>query len=434
MPWMELMSKLSENGRLGEVLRIGATAKRRRDYLHWNDLRHRSPPEGLNVEEWWLSTKLLRNGSMRATPLMDKKGYPFKFNVPDCVVEQLHQIDKGGGTLITPEPVTNPQTRDRYLMRSLIAEAITSSQLEGAVTTREVAKEMLSTGRKPRDRSERMILNNFLTMQRIRQLRDFSLTPDLILEIHRMVGAEALDKPDAAGRLRRDDELIDVSDHEGNILHVPPIARELPNRLEAMCKFANAETPDFFIHPVVRSVILHFWLAYDHPFVDGNGRTARALFYWSMLRNGFWLFEFISISQIILKAPVKYGTAFLHTETDDNDLTYFLMHQTDVIRKAVQELHEYIERKTEEVEEARTLIDGIEWANHRQQELLAHAMKHPRQRYTVAEHKGRHGIVYQTARTDLLALADCGFLEKRLVGKEFVFRAPPDLVQRIKKN
>ena len=58
-----------------------------------------------------------------------------------------------------------------------------------------------------------------------------------------------------------------------------------------------------FIHPMIRSIILHFWLAYDHPFVDGNGRTARALFYWSMLRHGYWLFEFISISQIILKGP-----------------------------------------------------------------------------------------------------------------------------------
>ncbi len=431
-PWMDLMNKFSQNNRLGEIFRIGSSAKARRDYLHWNELRHRTPPAGLELEEWWLAIKMHRQG--RATPLLDKKGASFTFNVPDCVVEQLHQIDKGGGTLIIPEPVTNPQTRDRYLMRSLIAEAITSSQLEGAVTTREVAKEMLSSGRKPRDKSERMILNNFLTMQRIRQLKDSPLTADLVLEIHRMVGEEALDKADAAGRLRRADEMIDVSDHEGNIFHVPPDAKELPERLDAMCRFANGETPDFFIHPVVRSVILHFWLAYDHPFIDGNGRTARALFYWSMLRNGFWLFEFISISEIILKAPVKYGMAFLHTETDENDLTYFLIHQTDVIRKAVQGLHEYIEQKTQEIEETRTLIDGIDWANHRQQGLLAHAMKHPGQRYTVAEHRGRHGIVYQTARTDLLELANHDLLEKRVVGKEFIFRAPADLVKRLKQN
>jgi Fic family protein len=63
------------------------------------------------------------------------------------------------------------------------------------------------------------------------------------------------------------------------VFHTPPPAAELPARLEAMCDFANSKTPDTFIHPVVRGIFLHFWLAYDHPFVDGNGRTARALFY-----------------------------------------------------------------------------------------------------------------------------------------------------------
>ena len=92
------------------------------------------------------------------------------------------------------------------------------------------------------------------------------------------------------------------------------------------------------MHPAIRAIILHFWLAYDHPFIDGNGRTARALFYWLMLRHGYWLFEFISISEIILKAPVQYGEAFLYTETDQNDLTYFIIHQTEVIRKSMQSL------------------------------------------------------------------------------------------------
>ena len=110
------------------------------------------------------------------------------------------------------------------------------------------------------------------------------------------------------------------------IFHDPPPAEQLDERMAAMCDFANGKIPNHFIHPVVRAIILHFWLAYDHPFVDGNGRTARALFYWLMLRNNYWLFEFISISQIIRKAPIKYGRAFLYTETDDNDLTYFILY------------------------------------------------------------------------------------------------------------
>jgi len=349
--------------------------------------------------------------------------------------EQLHLIDRGAGALIgTDEPVTSPHTRDRYLMRSLIEEAIASSQLEGAATTRAVAKEMLSSGRKPRDRSERMILNNYLAMQRIRELRDSPLTPELVIDLQRMLGDQGLDKPDAAGRLRRADETINVSDIEGKIFHVPPAAEELPMRLEAMCRFANGETLDYFIHPVVRAIFLHFWLAYDHPFVDGNGRTARALFYWAMLKNGFWLFEFISISQIILKALVQYGMAFLHTETDENDLTYFLIHQAKVIQEAVKELHNYITRKTREVEESRGFIGKLDWLNHRQEVVLTHALKHPGYRYTVAEHRGRHGIAYATARTDLLDLNEHDLLEQGKMGKEFIFRGPDDLLKRLKRE
>ena len=378
-PFNEIIADVAKSKKFTEVLKIAAQIPAKNaEYLHWDELRHRKPPLELSSEQWWLAVKLRRRPALRQIPLRDKKGNPFQFSVPDSVVEQLHHIDRGAGGLIgTLEPVTSPQTRDRYLIRSLIEESITSSQLEGAVTTREVAKQMLSSGRRPRDKSERMILNNYLTMQRIRALRETAMSPELVIEIQNMLGRDALDKPDAAGRLRRPDEPIEISDFEGNVFHIPPPADELPERLKIMCKFANGDSPDYFIHPVVRAIILHFWLAYDHPFVDGNGRTARALFYWAMLKNGFWLCEFISISQIILKAPIQYGLAFLHTETDENDLTYFIIHQAEVMRKAVKELHAYINRKASEAEESRGFIATLEWMTHRQQAILSHALKHP---------------------------------------------------------
>jgi Fic family protein len=151
-----------------------------------------------------------------------------------------------------------------------------------------------------------------------------------------------------------------------------------------------------------------------------------------MLHNGYWLFEFISISQIIIKAPIQYYRAFLYTETDGNDLTYFLVHQTKVIRRALQELHNYITRKSREVEEITALLNQSNQLNYRQQALLADALKHPGHKYTVAEHQGRHGVVYQTARVDLLALAEAGLLDQRKQGKAYIFIAPIDLAKRLK--
>lgn len=404
-------------------------------YLHWDELRFRKPPEGLTHQDWWLGLKMRRRAARRTIPLNDAKGNPFHFSVPDLATDLLHQIDRGGGTFVEiPEQINNAGQRDRYVVRSLMEEAITSSQLEGAATTREVAKKMLAEGRKPRDRSERMIVNNYMTMRRIMELKDKTLTPGMVLQIHRAISVGALDIADGAGRFRRSDENIRVfDDMEGKVFHTPPPADELSRRMKAMCDFANGKTPDFFVHPVIRGIILHFWLAYDHPFVDGNGRTARALFYWQMLHSGYWLFEYISISQFLRKAPVQYGTAFLHTETDENDLTYFIIHQAETIRRALKELHDYVARKSSETRACLAALQKHPELNHRQQALIAHAVRHPGFAYNIAGHGTRHAITYATARADLLKLAGQKFLEHRKIGRAFVFVAPKDLEARLSR-
>lgn len=402
-------------------------------YLHWDELRRRPSPKGLTHEEWWLMLKLGRMGKSRPIPLQDKSSTHFVFSLPDSLLELLHEIDRGlPGTWNLPNAVNNPSVRDAYIVSTLIQEAITSSQLEGAATTRNVAKEMLRTRRPPRDRSERMILNNYLTMQRIRDVQTKPLSAELVFELHRQVTDGTLDDPTAAGRLRRPDEKIRVMDDiEGTVFHDPPPASELPSRLAMMCDFANEKTPGYYLHPVVRAILLHFWLAYDHPFVDGNGRTARALFYWLMLHHGLELFEFISISQILLQAPVQYATAFLYTETDAGDLTYFLLYQAKVIERAIKALHEYVARKMTALRSAEHRLRGIEGINHRQQALLIHALREPDTRYTIQGHRRSHNVVYQTARTDLLGLAERGFLTFRKVGHTFEFSAVSDLQEKL---
>ena len=253
----------------------------------------------------------------------------------------------------------------------------------------------------------------------------------MVLEIHRLITTGTLEEPSAAGRFRRPDEPRVVGDDSGQVFHDPPPASELAERMNAMCAFANGETQAHFIHPAVRAIILHFWLAYDHPFVDGNGRTARALFYWSMLRSGYWIFEFISISTILRKAPVQYGRSFLYTETDDNDLTYFLVAQTEVISQAISELHRYIERKAAQLRQAEQDIQALALFNHRQVALIRHALSNPGQRYTIASHQQSHAVVHQTARTDLLDLVERGVLEMVKKGRPMIFAAPTDVAERL---
>ena len=392
-------------------------------YLHWDKLRHLNPPESMSHEQWWFALKLQRRSQYKSLPFTGKDGQPFAMlsevePIPEC----LHDIDLGAGGMIQmPDQVTNPDTRDQYYISSLIQEAITSSQLEGAATTRLDAKEMIKSGRPPVDRSEQMILNNYDTMRFINTLKDRELSAELIFEIHQRVTHGTLDDPTAAGRFRRADESVSVVDQYNEIMHTPPEADLLGSRLDLLCRFANGQLETGYIHPVIRSIILHFWLAYDHPFIDGNGRTARALFYWSMLRHKYWLFEFVSISQIILNAPVKYERAFLYTETDENDLTYFILYHLDVIRKATEKLHEHIQRKTKRLQTLETELKGLIGFNHRQRALLSHALRHPHHRYTFRSHQMSHRIVYQTSRLDLMDLENKGLLKSRKVGRTWFF-------------
>jgi len=368
--------------------------------------------------------------------LEDQNGDAFTYAVPDEVLRGIEAINRdASGHIAISEQVTNPTTRDRYVVSSLIEEAITSSQLEGAATTRRVAKDMIRSGRAPRTVDERMILNNYRAMTRIGELRKERLSPELIYEIHRLVTEETLDDPTASGRCQTpNEERVSVWDGD-QLLYAPPPAADLPARIEMLCKFANDELDSDYIPPVVRAISLHFMLGYDHPFQDGNGRTARALFYWAMLNRGYWLAEFLSISRILKAAPAQYARSFLHTEQDGNDLTYFVLYQLSVIRRSIQELHDYLDRKIRDVQEVRRILAAMPGEfNHRQVVLLQHAMSNADAEYTVQSHMNSHKVVHETARRDLLELEQRDLLIKHRVGKAFVWVPPPDLSSLLRKR
>ena len=423
--------------RLGRVVASGAlTSLPAGRYLHWDQLKHRQPPRGLNHKDWWAAVKAARFPICKALALVDLKGRPFTFCPVEPILEMLHHIDSRlAGRIETSNSEINGPQRDRYLISSLIEEAITSSQLEGAATTRRVAADMIRSNRRPRGHDEQMILNNYRAMSALRTWRDEPLTPGRVLEIHRQITVETLEDASAAGRLQRpDEERVYVQDNlTQDVLHRPPPAEFLPERLEQLCQYANQIlVGESFLHPVIHAIVLHFWLAWDHPFADGNGRTARALFYWKMLNSNYWLFEFISISSILKGAPGQYKRAFLRTESDENDLTYFILHQLEVITKAIKSLDAYLERKAEEMRRAESLLKTTVSLNHRQLALMAHALRHPSAEYSISSHQNSHDIAYATARSDLLELVDLELIDQSPGGrKPLRFFSPADLVDRI---
>jgi len=134
----------------------------------------------------------------------------------------------------------------------------------------------------------------------------------------------------------------------------------------------------------------------------------------------------------MIKAPAKYGRAFLYTETDDNDLTYFIIYHLQVLQRAIRGLHEYIERKSSELRRLEAELRGVSVLNLRQRALVGHAIRHPGHRYTIESHRVSHNVVYQTARLDLINLRDRGLFAAKKIGKTWHFTPVADLADKIR--
>lgn len=406
-------------------------------YLNWSKLKYLDPPEGFTSEEWWVAIKLARVSVRHHLPFYDKAGRPFSFSDSGYLYRMLHEVDRdASGRIELPADVVTTDSRNRYLVNSLVEEAITSSQLEGAATTRRVAKEMLRSGRPPRDRGEQMIVNNYRAMEFVRELAFEELTAPMLLELQRIITEDTHDDPNVVGRFRLPSDPVYVIDQrDGTVLHEPPDARDVEERVERLLLFANTADEAAFVHPVVRAILLHFMIGYDHPFVDGNGRTARALFYWAMARFGYWMTEFLSISATIRKAPVQYARAYVLSEIDDNDVTYFLDYNLRVILRSIRELHAYLARKAREMHDVQRLLDRFVPAsvlNYRQVALIVAMRKHPDMFFTIESHRRSHSVSYQTARTDLSNLSDLRLVTSAKQGRAFVYRLARDFDERLR--
>lgn len=421
---------LAQNPLVRDVLRRANS-----DYLFWDKFKHIPLPEGLDPKIAWFLLKLTRALDRRDTLVADVDGGTFSYSLTPEVLRCLHEIDKRAGGSITMDSGGIPEeNRKRFLVNSLMEEAIASSQIEGAATTTRVAKEMLRTGRAPADRAERMILNNFKTIQRIRDFVAEPITPQRILDLQESMTEGTFDNAADSGRFRtEDDDIVVVDDRRNEILHTPPHASEIESQLQTLCDYANNNDGDFE-YPVLKAIVLHFWLAYLHPFVDGNGRTARALFYLYMLKRGYWLFEYLAISRVILGRRGQYDKAYIYSEQDGCDMTYFVTFNLHAIEQSLNELHEYMSRKAREDESLQRSLKSNLKLNHRQRAILIRALKDPGVQVTMESHEASHDVAYATARADLLSLVDDGYMVQKRIGRKYVFVPAPDLRSMIKAN
>lgn len=378
------------------------------DYEYWDTVKYKKRPESCtSAEDLWLRVKASRIAFLVYT--WDK--YNISFGLTNKMQRLCHEFDMNFGGSLETGSVIPYENRERYLVSSLMEEAIYSSQMEGAATTRKVAKDMLRRQISPKDKSQQMIVNNYQTIRFIVEHKQTPLTPELVLHIHHLMTEKTLNDPNDAGRLRMNNEVVVEDGITHEVVHTPPSYTELPTFLKELCKYFNETNAKVFVHPIIRGIIIHFMVAYMHPFVDGNGRTARALFYWYMLKQGYWLTEFLSISRVIAMSKKSYEKSFQYVEADFNDLGYFIAYNLKVLDQSFTQLQNYIKKKQEEKLLANTFL-RLGDINERQAQIIRMYIENPKEVLTVKDLQNKFMVTATTAKSDIVGLLKRGLLDE----------------------
>jgi Fic family protein len=408
-------------------LRYKATDEKGK-YLYWDKFRFYVDKDDDPKIAWW-ATKFHRFANRKILHLRDKKNDFFYFSIPDMLQAKLYKIMQKANQGIVP----HDSIKNHYLISSLvIEEAISSSQLEGAATARKVAKDMIVSQRKPRSEDEWMIINNYLLLKETKKTNNDTLSIGLIKKFHEIATKNTSHNKVISGEFRTSDDIVVTDGYD--VIFEPPSFNEINERLQVLCDFANTnhheENEKEFINPIVKAIILHFMIGYIHPFNDGNGRVARALFYWYMLKNGFDYFEYVSISSLLKNAPKQYTMSYLYSENDDNDITYFISYQLDIMLRAIDELLKYLQIKSNEFEDILNIFRQSKYGNllnFIQKDIIKKAIKEAGRVFTAKEIAIDYDISENSARKYLNELSHCKLLLSTRMGKSIMYVATNEI-------
>ena len=377
------------------------------EYEYWDTIKYKKCPKGCSAKNLWTHVKASRTKSaIRVWPK-----YNIVLGLTNHMQRMCHEFDMNFGGACGTSSIIPNDSKEHYLVSSLMEEAIFSSQMEGASTTRQAAKEMLRKRMTPKDKSQQMIANNYQTIQFVVQHQDTPLTVELLQHIHHLMTENTLENPEDAGRFRTNDEVVVENGITHEIVHRPPSHTEIPSFVNDLCTFFNEKQSQVFIHPIIRGIIIHFMIAYMHPFVDGNGRTARALFYWYMLKQKYWLMEYLSVSKVIAKSKKSYEKSFLYTEADNNDMGYFVAYNLRMLALSFKQLQDYLKRKQEERKAANAFLQ-LGDLNARQAQIIKMFVDNPKEVITVKDIQSRFLISATTAKGDIMGLLARGLIDE----------------------
>jgi len=377
-------------------------------------------PNDLSLEQFWAALQNFRQQSAVTMPFQDQTGQPFWYVLTPLLQRNLHQIDSQGRDSIYK--LVRQEIEWEMIKDSLMEEAVFSSAIEGAFSTVKRLKEMVDKKKPPKDINDQMVLNNYEAMQFILKEKHRQMDIDLILQLQKIVTKDTLDADDAAYSGQFRDDWVYVKDKRDRVIYTPPPAEKVVPAMEQLIAWVNQKDEKDFTHPVIKAAFVHLYFVHIHPFFDGNGRTARALFYFDLIRNEYEFFKYFSISAAVQKAKGKYYNAIRSSEIHGGDFTYFLFYMADTIVESIHLVKSRIAHHYQKEYVIENLDKGGILLNSRQQKFIQRFFVMDQRVITLKKYQSWFKVAYETARSDLDGLHKKGVLSKGKQGKAFVYR------------
>lgn len=294
-------------------------------------------------------------------------------------------------------------------------EAFYSSVIEGAHTTKKRTKELVEKGLEPQNKDEKMVLNNYHALTYIIENIHKNMSEELITDIFKVVTKGTLEEEEL--NYRKNQNFVRNLEE---VIYEPPNFEEVPEMMKNLVDFIKDES-DEILHPIIKAFIIHFYFVYIHPFNDGNGRTARALTYMYLLKNGYQFFKFFSISSLLKEFRGNYYKAIKNVEDYDSDLTYFIDFYLDMTIKSIKKVSvDFKNQYLLKIIKTKILDRGLE-LNKRQEKTLEKIIKIGKKNIDIAFYMNQNKVVQETARKDLVELVEMEILLMSKQGKKNVF-------------
>jgi Fic family protein len=383
------------------------------NYLALDEIKHRLENEQLRHDWASIRARILTNRKTGAIPLflesIDKK---FWFFPADCILRKAHEIEKIGQEL--HDLISHASFQKDFYLDSTIEEAISSAIYEGANSTRAKAQQLIAAKARPKNKDEWMLLNNFEAMQWIKRSSANDVSLELIRNVHEIVTRNTLEAEDLdfAGKFRNDQVFVHSKTFEVKHEGIPhdKIIGALTEAIELTTKNSR------YFPAILKGVLLHYFIAYIHPLFDGNGRTARTLFYFKAIKNKLNFVELLSVSAYLKNHGRRYERSFEKVIDHDLDITYFIDFNLDALMKAIEKVRTKVEflLKVPNLKLIYKLSDF-------QIGLLQKTVLHPFSKTDAEGYASTISRSREIARQELKQLKDLGFMKEAKDGKRFVY-------------